>query len=242
MSKISSKHAAKTRHTSIDMSDPECVKKKQDMLTRARNKLWNLSDALKQGKVAGMDKEQQRKSRTQATLDYFFKSSAKDKAFATSNGKRALQKQNSIGSYPIKIEITDEDSCERISRLRPATVCVDRMFNEADALALERPRKKLSFREPEIMGYAIHVTKGSLPRKSARHLATLETTEMRRSLSESDGILQRGHSVEDLALEVVFRAIKTSRFGVVSNSVGIMWVLSVAEPGYASGQDDRTVF
>lgn len=220
MSKTSNKHAVKTRHTSIDMADPECVvKKKQDMLTRARNKLWNLSDALKQGKVAGMDKEQQRKSRTQATLDYFFKSGGKDKAFANSNNKRPtpLQKQNSIGSYPIKIEITDEDSCEKISRLRPATVCVDKVYNEADALALERPRKKLSFREPEIMGYAIHVTKGSLPRKSARHLTTLET-EMKRSLSESDGILQRGHSVEDLALEVVSRAIKT-RIRPVSDSV-----------------------
>lgn len=219
MSKNCGKHAIKTRHTSIDMTDPECVvKKKQDMLTKARNKLWNLSDALKQTKITGMDKEQQRKSRTQATLDYFFKSSSKDKSYTNSrvdvNNKRPspLQKQNSIGSYPIKIEITDEDACNKINRLRPASVCVGKMYSDisdTEALALERPRKKLSFREPEIMGHAVQVTKGTLPRKSGRHLTTLET-EMRRSLSESDGILQRGHSVEDLALEVVFRVtIKT---------------------------------
>lgn len=41
-----------------------------------------------------------------------------------------------------------------MNRLRPATVCVDRPSverrSDAEALALERPRKKLSFKEPEV--------------------------------------------------------------------------------------------
>lgn len=204
------KSAVKTRHTSLDMADPDCVKKKQDMLSKARNKFWNLSDTLKQGKNATLDREQQKKSRTQATLDYFFKPSHnKDKVYSNArfdSDKRgySLQKQNSMGSYPIKIEITDVDD-HKLTRMRPATVCVDNVYSEAreaEALALERPRKKLSFREPEIMGYAIHVNKDTLPKRTGKNLAA---PEIRRSYSESDSLLKRGESIEDLVLEVVYK-------------------------------------
>lgn len=191
------------------MADPECVaKKKQDVLSKARTKFWNFSDSLKHNKQ--LEKEQHKKSRTQATLDYFFKAShGKDKVYSNQrydpNDKKShLHKQNSIGAYPIKIEITDVDDHGNFNRMRPATVCVDNIYSEAreaEALALERPRKKLSFREPEIMGYAIQVNKDTLPRRAVKSLIA---PEIRRSFSESDGLLKHGRdSVEDLVLEVV---------------------------------------
>lgn len=200
----------KTRHKSLDMQDPQCVvKKKQDMLTKAKNKFWNFGETLRQGKNANSDKDHP-KSKTQTTLDYFFKHNKADKAQSNVSSEERLhysplRKQNSVGSYPIKIEITDVDDENKISRTRPATICVGRVFSEAreaEALALERPRKKLSFREPEIMGYALHVNKNNLPKK---HNKIPVTPEIRRSFSESDSMMRRDDSVEDLDLEVVYR-------------------------------------
>lgn len=203
----------RTRHKSLEMQDTQCfVKKKQDMLTKAKNKFWNFSETLRQGKNANNEKDHV-KSRTQTTLDYFFKHHTKpDKTQSISNistEERAhcspLRKQNSVGSYPIRIEITDADDDNKITRTRPATICVGRVFSEAreaEALALERPRKKLSFREPEIMGYAIHVNKNNIPKKHSKFPIT---PEIRRSFSESDSMMRRGDSVEDLDLEVAYR-------------------------------------
>lgn len=213
MSNTSSGNIMKTRHKSLDMQDTQCVvKKKQDMLTKAKNKFWNFSETLRQGKTPSTDKEHA-KSKTQSTLDYFFKHhhhNKTDKAQHSYNAEdkpvhgAPLRKQNSVGAYPIKIEITDADEENKISRSRPATICVGRVFSEAreaEALALERPRKKLSFREPEIMGYTIHVNKNNLPQKHNR----IPIPEIRRSFSESDSMMRRGDSIEDLDLEVVCR-------------------------------------
>lgn len=70
-----------------------------------------------------------------------------------------LQKQTSVGSHPqIRVSSFENDLDQveggYLNRLRPATVCVDRPSverrSDAEALALERPRKKLSFKEPEV--------------------------------------------------------------------------------------------
>ncbi|XP_030761617.1 uncharacterized protein LOC115886539 isoform X2 [Sitophilus oryzae] len=158
---------SKLRHSSLDLAEVEMKKKQhQDVLTRARNKFLMLSDALKNRKA---DENQNNrplpKSMTQCTLDYLFKhSQEKDK---NHHGYHA------DGSYPIEIRVSsyendlDEDPegiFIPISRLRPATVCVDspsvNRRSDADALALERPRKKLSFKEPEA------VTLKKTPKKS----------------------------------------------------------------------------
>ncbi|XP_076262823.1 uncharacterized protein LOC143197911 isoform X1 [Rhynchophorus ferrugineus] len=142
----------KLRHSSLDLADVEIKKKQhQDVLTRARNKILMLGDALKYRKPD--DNKALAKSMTQCTLDYLFKhSQAKEKTDHICNN----------GSYPIEIRISsyenDLDDNEHevfypISRMRPATVCVDspsvNRRSDAEALALERPRKKLSFKEPE---------------------------------------------------------------------------------------------
>lgn len=237
MSDPSSGATMKTRHKSLDMQDPQCfVKKKQDMLTKAKNKFWNFSETLRQGKTANSEKEHA-KSRTQTTLDYFFKHHSK--AEKNVAGKpHALRKQNSVDSYPIKIEITnadDEENDGKISRTRPATICVGRVFSEAEALALERPRKKLSFREPEIMGYAIHVNSSNLPSK--KHNKIPVGPEIRRSFSESDSMMRRGDSVEDLDLEVAFRM----RVDALKGWFTLGLLVYVAEPGDESSANDRTV-
>lgn len=161
MSKKNKEVLRKTRHSSLDMPEE---KKKQDMLSKARNKLYNLSDVLK----PRYDGE--KKSLTQSTIDYFFKTCPnKDKqSHVYSNDVRnrratSLQKQHSVGSYPIKIEVVSEDEDEFHPKIKmERNNCEPR---ETAALALERPRKKLSFREPEIMGYNIHVNKEPLPKR-----------------------------------------------------------------------------
>lgn len=64
-----------------------------------------------------------------------------------------------MGSHPqIRVSSFENDLDQveggLLNRLRPATVCVDRPSverrSDAEALALERPRKKLSFKEPEV--------------------------------------------------------------------------------------------
>ncbi|XP_019772881.2 capon-like protein isoform X1 [Dendroctonus ponderosae] len=157
----------KLRHSSLDLADPELKKKHSDVLSRAKHKLLNLSDALKHRKAEENQEKPLSKSMTQCTLDYFFKHSqnrdedTRDEMYQKPGTKCLLQKQTSVGSYPeIKISSFDNELDNEnevfypISRLRPATVCVDRPSvdrrSDAEALALERPRKKLSFKEPEV--------------------------------------------------------------------------------------------
>lgn len=204
----------KARHSILEMPDPEQIvkeTKKQAMLTKARNKFF---DALKSRSLDGND---QKKSRTQATIDYFFKpcpnTNKVDKnhhlysnSQTQQNGheiKRSssLQKQHSVGSYPIKVDVPEVVTANGISRQRPASVCVDKINDErreTAALALERPRKKLSFREPEIMGYSIQVNKDVLPRKAGRKAFT---PEMKRSCPEAHVRLS-SVDLDDFDLEV----------------------------------------
>ncbi|KAG5898192.1 hypothetical protein JTB14_013234 [Gonioctena quinquepunctata] len=213
----------RVRHASLDMLDPETVvKKKQDVLTKAKNKLISLSDALKSNKnldVADPHKKGMTKSKTQVTLDYFFKhcpnknhvyANPRQSTVNTVKRTGSLQKQNSVGAYPIKIEITDEDDfpAKAITRERPATVCVDKLVppGDTEALALERPRKKLSFRVPEIIGgYSdnrLSKRCGSLmhiPENSGKLLQP-QAPGIPRNAS-FNGILHRQPSFEDDVLE-----------------------------------------
>lgn len=172
--------AVKVRHRSLEMCDPECVTKTkkhhQDVLTKARNKLYGLSDILKHNKQTDHPK----KSTTHFNL--FKQKDVRPKG-------AALQKQNSVGAYPIKIEISSDGSqgSRNNDRVNDA--------RQTDALALERPRKKLSFREPEIMnGNSLMVNSNVF-------------SEMKRSTSFTIGILHRQNSVEDVDLEVTIAAL-----------------------------------
>ncbi|KAF5276477.1 hypothetical protein FQA39_LY06546 [Lamprigera yunnana] len=209
------RNAAKTRHPSLEMPDQEVAKKKhQDMLTRAKSKFFNISDALRTNKILNGDIDQpQRKSRTQATLDYFFKSCpSKEKNHVMSNAraqdspKRAsgLQKQHSMGSCP-RVEISAADMLDNISNMRPSSVPSERRdeLRETAALALERPRKKLSFREPEISGYATQSRKRSFKKNS-------NFPDLKRSLSAHNGLVRAESSWDDLALESqAMRVVRT---------------------------------
>lgn len=104
-----------------------------------------------------------------------------------------------MGAYPIKIEISDDTGV--ISRLRPATVCTDRARDviATDALALERPRKKLSFRDPEISGYDMNCVTRELKVKKQKP----PPLDLRRSTTTHNGGFHREDSCEDFYLEVV---------------------------------------
>ncbi|XP_018318771.1 capon-like protein isoform X1 [Agrilus planipennis] len=165
----------KLRRGSLEMATDhqDAYRKKQDVLSKARNKLFSFGESNKPNKSAttnGDSEQHLKKSRAQATIDYFFKSGSKnnDKVYTnqkTQVKKTTLQKQNSIGSYPYDGFNSDVEPEFSISRSRPATICTGRTTDECRetaALALERPRKKqLSFREPEISGYATHVSKNN---------------------------------------------------------------------------------
>ncbi|KAJ8915789.1 hypothetical protein NQ315_004601 [Exocentrus adspersus] len=208
------------------MGDPEIGKKKQDVLSKARSKLLNLSEALKSPKTLEIpdQKKTLTKSMTQVTLDYFLKhfpNKEKNCIYANTRdpSKRnhpTLLKQNSVDSYPIQIKISCEDDetfPDIYSRTKPAPVFVDKLEapRDAEALALERPRKKLSFRDPEIVGtnnsrLKVNDNKnngcGTLSRKMERK----PSPKLKRSNS-SIGILQEpnfdDYDLESQAMRVV---------------------------------------
>ncbi|XP_060519488.1 capon-like protein isoform X2 [Cylas formicarius] len=202
------------RHSSLDLPDLESSKKR-DVLTRARNKLLTLGDALKH-------KQQQNKplskSMTQCTLDYFFKhNSGKEKSDTYhSITSRALQKQLSLTSYPIAIKISsfDDDgddvfAGEPLSRSRPATVCVDKPSERinTEALALERPRKKLSFRDPEVD--FCKVNNNSECRTLSKKACTRIRTDNDKGLVVTNGV-HRVPSFEDTELDSqAMRVVRT---------------------------------
>lgn len=141
------------------------VLKKSDVISKARNKFLTIGDSIKSNKHLDVQDVAKKggltRSMTQVTLDYFFKHFPPNKNHVYANTRvnaskpKGLQKQNSIDSYPIRIEITDEDEIlpfRKLDRNRPATVCVDKLEapRDTEALALERPKKKLSFKVPEI--------------------------------------------------------------------------------------------
>lgn len=202
-------------------------KKKPDVITKARNKLITLSDSLKSTKHLDLPEHVRKgglgKSMTQVTLDYFFKHFPPNKNHVYANtrinnsGTKGLQKQNSIGSYPIRIEVTDEDDdapAGAIERLRPTTVCVDKLDcpRDTDALALERPKKKLSFNVPEITRISKKNNKlvngssndksGSFNCISQLSLSVLESAGIKRNSSFNGVIHSEEDSLDNDELEV----------------------------------------
>lgn len=199
------------RHGNLETADP----KKKDVITKARNKLLTLSDSLKTNKnieLPDHSKKNISKSMTQTTMDYFFKHFPPNKNHTYASGRgKGLKKQNSLGSYPIRIEITDEDNAipsGTIDRMRPATVCVDKLDapRDTEALALERPRKKLSFKVPEITGSA-KKNKNSGDKSNSFNcisklsLSVLESAGIPRNNS-FNGVVRREDAWDDTELQV----------------------------------------
>lgn len=210
----------KTRHASLDLPDEipldptplETVKNKSKQSGGGDiwwNKFANFGEVLKSKNNTNNDSK---KSKTQTTLDYFLKpknksepkpiSSNNQNSRIRENGRpSALQKQMSVGSYPILLNIPEETT---ITRDRPATVCSEKPAVEHKAtlgLNLERPRKKLSFREPEITGFARQksvIGSETLPRKNIK---PFNTPQLHRSNLQNGGFTKWA-SYEDLDLEV----------------------------------------
>lgn len=111
-----------------------------------------------------------------------------------------------MGSHP-QIRVSsfenDLDHVEGgfLNRLRPATVCVDRPSverrSDAEALALERPRKKLSFKEPEVDSNSLK-SKGKLQNtlKSCEKLLKINNSN---SDNNSKGAFTLGKGIQSIA-------------------------------------------
>ncbi|CAH1099124.1 unnamed protein product [Psylliodes chrysocephalus] len=212
--------------------DSELIKKKQDVLTKARNKLINISEALKSNKnisASNQTKKGMTKSKTQANLDHFYKQpSGKNQIFFNVKSQTKerrpipLQKQNSIGSYPIKIQITDEND-EIVANNSRSNLCVDKLEAPLDteALALEKPRKKLSFKLPEIVDTITRSNNklgiGGLKQRSGSYRnirdimekASVKPQTLIRNAS-FNGVLEREESFDDTELESqAMRVVRT---------------------------------
>nr|XP_022904319.1 capon-like protein isoform X1 [Onthophagus taurus] len=243
----------RTRHSSLEMPDPELVvkeKKKQDMLTKARNKFF---DAIKSRNLDG-----DKKSRTQATIDYLFKpcpNSKNDKNQIYSNSRAqngqneqnghtlprtsSLQKQHSIDSYPLKIaeSVDDQAIASGIFRNRPATVCVDKLRDElgtTEALALERPRKKISFREPDLEGYLVQVPHDIFQKKPNRKAFT---PEMKRSGNLNIGTMKKAPSIDLDDPELKSQAMRIVR--TVGQAFEVCHKMAITAPENENDYDEQ---
>uniref|UniRef100_A0A8D8WX53 Uncharacterized protein n=1 Tax=Cacopsylla melanoneura TaxID=428564 RepID=A0A8D8WX53_9HEMI len=69
-----------------------------------------------------------------------------------------------------KLKTTPDQSPsdENVTFLDSPTSSIDHMGQDLSSLAVERPRKKLSFREPEIMGYYMQMKQGVASRLSRK--------------------------------------------------------------------------
>lgn len=217
MSKNKKEVMTKTKHSSLDLPEleqPSSPKKTETRSKITENAIWSkltiFSDSFKPKNHQQNELTTHKKSKTQTTLDYFLKSKPKDikeKRQTIShppnleNGRpSSLQKQFSVGSYPVLLNIPEESS---ITRDRPATVCGSNPGAEHKntvAFNLDRPRKKLSFREPEISGYSKNVGSVILPKKNIK---APFTPQMLRSVSyNNEGSIHRSSSYENIDLEV----------------------------------------
>ncbi|CAH1158951.1 unnamed protein product [Phyllotreta striolata] len=140
--------------------DSDALKKKPDVLTKAKLKFFNIGEAFKSNKtLSAADSNQPKrgmvKSNTQVNFEQYYRKSPQIYHNPESRKERKsnlLHKQTSIDSYPIKIKITDEND-EVICSATKSNLCLDKLEAPpvAEALALEKPRKKLSFKLPEIV-------------------------------------------------------------------------------------------
>lgn len=228
MLKQKNKEMTKTKQSSLDLpeleqpSSPKRTEKSKTSESAIWNKLSTIGDLVKAknnhqpnqtNKNNQTPNDVHKKSKTQSTLDYFLKSKPKDvtrsekrKTIGHSTGLEngrptSLQKQMSVGSYPVLLNIPEEAA---ISRDRPATVCGDKPGAEHSkktvAFAIDRPRKNLSFKEPET---------GSLPKSFMgfdsfmKKSSKSSTPQMNRSLSyNNENNIHRSTSYEDFDLEV----------------------------------------
>lgn len=191
----------KVRHSSLDMQDVEVVKKKQDMLSKARHKLFHFGE--NKTKHSEVPESPTKKGGKYSAIECLFKATHKPIEKIVDNAgtpQSKLKKQNSVSSYPIQIQVEEYDCT--ISRDRPATICcgnIDRNLNTA-ALALERPRKKLSFKEPETYQIEPIESDGRTRKQNTSNLM-IPTGGMKRSISFTNGII-RTPSVDEYDLEV----------------------------------------
>lgn len=211
----------KTKHASLELPEleqPESPKKDSPKLKLSENAIWNkittLGDSLKPKLNHNPPQNNDvthKKSKAQTTLDYFLKSKPKDiiksdkrqtishPPRSCENGRpTSLQKQLSVGSYPILLKIPEESA---ITRDRPATVCGDKPGADKTLSLDSRPRKKLSFKDPEISGCSrLFVDKETNSIRSS--IKAPYTPQMTRSLSVTENNLPRWSSYEDFDLEV----------------------------------------
>ncbi|XP_044732743.1 uncharacterized protein LOC123295446 isoform X6 [Chrysoperla carnea] len=161
------------------------------------------------------------KTKKQLTLDYFLKpkkSTTKNhvveklvitpnQLFGTEQNptKKILQHQQSMDLSMINGTSDHGPNLVSIQKTRPSTIAVfpsERSKTLLDIPETDRPRKKLSFREPEIMGYSFQKNE-TLPRRSGQS----DKSELFRSVS---AVIRSGDSYEDLDLEnQAMRVVRT---------------------------------
>lgn len=225
MLKNKNKEMTKTKHSSLDLED-EFMEQPSSPKTKSKiydnviwSKLANFGDFSSKSKNHNSEKHpqqndvQHKKSKAQSTFE-FLKSRPKTDLVrsekrqtishpraALENGRpSSLQKQISVGSYPILLNIPEESS---ISRDRPATVCGDKPGAEHSkktvAFALDRPRKNLPFKDQEASGSSSNSVFSSGNKKSVKSF----TPQMTRSVSyHHENHIQRPGSYEDLDFDL----------------------------------------
>ncbi|KAL3276262.1 hypothetical protein HHI36_020977 [Cryptolaemus montrouzieri] len=222
------KKGLKVRHSSLDMPEVEVSKKKFDVLTMARNKLFHFGEH--RNKNESPDSPTKKSSGRPSAIESLCKATHRPMERVIENvstQQNKLQKQNSLADHPIQIQVEEYEECT-ISRDRPATICVDKIEQNLGtaALALERPRKKLSFQEPEKMTFGQRSSdRGVRCRKSDTNNLMLPPGGMKRSISFTNGMM-RTPSVDDFDLESqAMRVVRT-----VGQAFEVCHKLSITAP------------